>query len=353
MSITPPRLATLIAVLFAAREGHDEILGDLNERFLEVVQTRGPFTARRWYWRQAICSSVGFAAQSLQSLRSRSEQTARERPETGQRSSWGLIHSIIADMRYAFRSFRRHPGTIVVAVISLGVGIGANVTIFSVVDVYLLQSLPFPEPHRLVHVYSTMPERGWNFNSVAIPVLLDFREQSRTMDIAASYPRDVNLSGGDRPDRVGSERTSWNYFEVFQVQPILGRTFRPEEERDGEHRVAIISHGLWQRRFGSDPSLVGQTIQLDAEAHTVIGILPPNFRFGLTLTDVWTPFGLDGEESRGSNVLNPVGRLRPGVTVMQASDDVSAIAERLAERYPEIHGGWVTTSFRLKLESAC
>jgi putative ABC transport system permease protein len=254
--------------------------------------------------------------------------------------TWELIRSIVADIRYALRSFRRHPGAILVAVISLGVGIGANVTIFSVVDVYVFRSLPFPEPDRLVHVYSTMPERGWNFNSVSIPVFLDLREQSRTMDIAASYPRDVNLSGGDRPDRVGSERTSWNYFEVFQVQPILGRTFRPEEERNGDHRVAMISSGLWQRRFGSDPSLLGQTIQLDAEPFTVIGVLPPDFRFGLTLTDVWTPFGITGEESRGTNVLNPVGRLLPGATVMQASTDVAAIAEQLAEGYPEIHGGW-------------
>jgi putative ABC transport system permease protein len=224
--------------------------------------------------------------------------------------------------------------------VSLGVGVGANVTIFSVVDVYVFRSLPFPDPDQLVHVYSTMPERGWNFNSVSIPVFLDFREQSRTMDIAASYPRDVNLSGGDRPERVGSERTSWNYFELFQVQPILGRTFGPEEEGDGNHRVAILSHGLWQRHFGSDPSLLGQTIQLDAEPFTVIGIMPPDFRFGLTLTDVWTPFGITGEESRGTKRLNPVGRLLPGATVMQANTDVAAIAEQLAEGYPEIHGGW-------------
>jgi len=251
-----------------------------------------------------------------------------------------MLRSIVADARYAFRAFRRHPGTILVAVVSLGVGIGANVTIFSVVDVYMLRSLPFPEPDRLVHVYTTMPERGWNFNSVSIPVFRDFREQSRTMEIAASYPRDVNLSGGDRPERVGSERASWNYFELFQVQPILGRTFRPEEERDGEHRVAVLSHGLWQRYFGSDPSLLGKTIRLDAEPFTVIGILPPNFRFGLTLTDVWTPFGLTGNEGRLTNILNPVGRLRPGVTVNQANSEVAAIAEQLAERYPELLGGW-------------
>ncbi len=201
----------------------------------------------------------------------------------GQRSSWELIRTTLADIRYAFRSFRKRPGAILVAVLSLGVGIGANVTIFSIVDVYLFRSLPYPEPDQLVHVYSTMPERGWNYNGVSIPDFIDFREQSRTTDIAASYPGDLNLSGGDRPERIGSERTSWNYFDVFQIQPIIGRTFRAEEERDGTHRVAIISNGLWQSHFGSDPSVLGQTIQLDAEPFTVIGVMPPDFRFGLTM----------------------------------------------------------------------
>jgi putative ABC transport system permease protein len=258
----------------------------------------------------------------------------------GHEPGWELLRSIVADMRFAFRSFRRHPGAILVAIVSLGVGIGANVTIFSVVDVYVFRSLPFPEPERLVEVYTTMPERGWNFNRLSIPVFLDLREQSRTTDIAASYPRDVNLSGGDRPERIGSERTSWNYFEVFQVQPILGRAFRSEEESDGEHRVAVISYGMWQRRFGSNASLIGQTIQLDGEPFTVIGILPPDFRFGLTITDVWTPFGVTGNESRGTNTLLSIGRLRPAFTVAQADADMSRIADRLAEAFPEVHGGW-------------
>ena len=189
-------------------QARDEILGDLSERFLHVAREQNTAKARRWYWSQALCSSVGFVMQRLRGSVFRSRHRGREHSTMGrQMPTWELLRSIVADMRYAFRSFRRYPGAILVAVISLGVGIGANVTIFSVVDVYVFRSLPFPEPDRLVQVYSTMPERGWNFNSVSIPVFLELREQSRTMDIAASHPRDVNLSGGDRPDRVGSERT--------------------------------------------------------------------------------------------------------------------------------------------------
>jgi putative ABC transport system permease protein len=335
MKKTPPRLATAVLKIFAPNEGHEEILGDLHERLLYVAQDRGKVRARIWYWTQVLSSSVGFLRQKLQ--RAGSENThLTERGGTKRE----LVRSILADMRYALRSFRTHPGAIAVAIISLGVGIGANVTIFSVVDVYVFRSLPFPDPDRLVEVYSTMPERGWNFNPLSIPVFLDLREQSQTTNVAASYAQDVNLSGGDRPERIGSLRTSWNYFEVFQIQPILGRAFRPEEELDGEHRVAVVGNGMWQRRFGSDPSVIGQTIQLDGEPFTIIGVLPPEFRFGLTIPDVWIPFGVTGDESRGSNMLLSVGRLQPSITVQQADADMSRIADRLAEAYPEVHGGW-------------
>ncbi len=340
MRTKPPRLAALLIEIVSPRKGRDEIIGDLNERFLGIIRDSGVTTARRWYRSQAVRSTAAFAKHFVWRSKGRRVPRRQKSPGTRRSSGWEFVRSIVADTRIAVRSFRRHPGAIFVAIASLCVGIGTSVTIFSVVDVYMFRSLPFPEADELVHVYTTLPERGWNFNSVSIPVYLDFRDESRTMDIAASYPEDVNLSGGDRPERVGTERVSWNYFEIFQVQPIIGRAFRPEEERDGEHRVAVLSNGLWQRRFGSDPSLVGHTIQLDAEPYTVIGILPPNFRFGLAITDVWTPFGLTGDEARLTNILSPVGRLRPGATVTQAHADISGIADRLAEAYPEVLSGW-------------
>ena len=172
MNPSPPRSATRLIYLFAPREGREEILGDLCERFLNVAGECGTAKAKRWYWVQALRSSRDFLKQKLRRLQIRKGHSGMK-----QGPIWEPMRSIATDIRYAFRSFRAHPGAILVAVASLGVGIGANVTVFSVVDVYMFRSLPFPEPDRLVQVYSTMPERGWNFNQVSIPMFIDFREQ--------------------------------------------------------------------------------------------------------------------------------------------------------------------------------
>ncbi len=251
------------------------------------------------------------------------------------------MDTLLSDIRYTLRAIRKGPGVIAVAVLSLALGIGANTAIFSAVDVFMFRPLPYPDAHRLVHVYSTVPERGWNYNSVSIPDYLDLREQSRTVDLATSYGRDYNVSGtGERPERIDGERVSWNYFQVLMLQPVMGRTFTRDEERDGQHHVAIISDGLWQRRFGGDPGILGTTLELDGEPYTVVGVLPPKFRFYESRTDIWTPIPITGEESRGSHFLAPVGRLRPGATVEQATAEMAAIAARLAEEYPETNEGW-------------
>ena len=250
------------------------------------------------------------------------------------------MDSILADIRYSLRAIRKSPGIIAIAVVSLGLGVGANVTIFSAVDVFMLRPLPYPDADRLLHVFSTVPERGWMYNSMSLPDFLDIREQSRTTDMACSYGRDFNLAGTDRPERIDGERASWNYFQVLQVQPTLGRSFSPEEERDGSHYVAIISHGLWQRRFGADPAVLGQTVLLDGEPYTIIGVLPPKFRLYESLTEIWTPIPLTGEESRGNHFLSPIARLHPGATMEQASTEAATIADRLALEYPESNSGW-------------
>ncbi len=250
------------------------------------------------------------------------------------------MDTLLNNIRYALRTIRRNPGVIVVAVLSLGLGIGANVSIFSAVDVFMLRPLPYDEADRLTHVYSTVPARGWSYNSVSIPDFVDFREQSQTMDISTVYGRDFNLSGSDIPERITGERASWNYFRVLRITPILGRSFLEEEERMGAHHVAVISNGLWQRRYGGDPEVIGTNVELDGESYTIVGVLPPKIRVYERRTEIWTPIPLSGEEQRGSHFLQPIGRLNPGATIEQANVEIATIADRLAQEYPETNDGW-------------
>jgi putative ABC transport system permease protein len=244
------------------------------------------------------------------------------------------------DFVYALRTLRKSPGLVAVAVMSLGLGIGANVAIFAAVDVFMLRPLPIDGEDRLLDVFSTVPERGWMNNVLSIPDFLDYREQSRTMNVAGRFGSDFNMSGTDVPERVDGSRVSWNFFEVVGTQPVLGRAFRPEEENDGQDQVVILSDGLWRRRFGADPDIVGQTLLLDAEPHTVIGVLPPRFWVDGDRIDLYAPFGLTGEEHRGSHFMTALGRLRPGATEEQARSEVVEIARRLEEAYPESNEGW-------------
>ncbi len=325
-----PRIPTFMLRRVLPAEVREEVLRDLDDRYEDLCRWGGRWAASRWYWAQAL-RAVGPAAKDRMPRHTRTPVARRTRER---------LESVVGDITLAFRAFRRSPGIIAVAVISLALGIGANTAIFSVVDTFMFRPLSFTEPERLVHVYATLPERGWNYNEVSIANFVDFREQSRTTDIAASYARDFNLSSGDGPERINGERASWNYFRVLGVQPVHGRTFTADEEQRGQHHVAIVSNGLWRRRFGAAPSLVGQTVQLDGEQYTVVGILPPTFRWYGSNTEIWTPFGLAGDESRGSNVLKPIGRLRPDATLEQANTELSGIARRLEGAYPESNRGW-------------
>ncbi len=244
------------------------------------------------------------------------------------------------DLIYALRTLRKSPGLVAVAVMSLALGIGSNVAIFAAVDVFMLRPLPFDGEDRLLDVFSTVPERGWMHNVLSIPDFLDYREQSRTMNVGGRYGSDFNMSGTDVPERVDGSRVSWNFFEALGTQPVLGRTFRPEEESDGQDQVVILSDGLWRRRFGADPEIIGQTLLLDAEPHTVIGVLPPKFWVDDDVIDIYAPFGLTGEEGRGNHFMAAVGRLHPGATEEQARSEVVEIARRLEESYPESNEGW-------------
>jgi putative ABC transport system permease protein len=244
------------------------------------------------------------------------------------------------DLRYTARILRKNPGFTVTAIITLALGIGANTAIFSVVNAVLLQPLPFAEPDRLVWI------GGWarNLHTIDAGVtpadFADYRQQSRSFErFAASISEGVamNLTGVGEPERLNGALVTADYLDVFGVKPEMGQTFSPEgEERQG--RVAVLSHGLWVRRFGADPSIINQTITLDGNSHTVIGVMPPQFQYPAGV-EVWAPFSLDGPpqspmRSRELHFLRPIARLRSGVAIGEAQSEVETIAAALEAQYP-------------------
>ena len=246
-----------------------------------------------------------------------------------------FMESIASDIRYALRTIRRSPGVVLIAVISLGIGIGANAAIFSAVDVFMFRPLPYPDAEQLVDVHVRNDERGWMQVSQSIPDFLDIRADSKTLEAAGSYGSSFNLATRDRPERVRGERVSWNLFQVLRTQPALGRSFTPEEEQDG-NRVAIVSDGLWNRHFGHSPDVLGETLFLDGEAYTLVGVMPPKFWLGQNARiDVWVPFGLTGEEQRGSHFISVTSRMRPEYTIEEVRAELGQIASRLQTTYPE------------------
>jgi len=244
------------------------------------------------------------------------------------------------DLRYAFRFLTKRPGLTTLAVLCLAIGIGANTAIFSPVDVFMLRPLPYPEAERLVIITTVDQNRGGMELSYSLPDLLDTRAQAKTLDIAAYTGRSLNLSGRDEPERLIGQVVTANFFRVLGVQPALGRDFLPAEEHPATDRPAIMSHGLWQRRFDSDSRVLGQAIRLDGSSYTVVGVAPATFGFPDPSADVWIPVVADGNAPRGAHYLQTIARLKPGATLETARAELSTIARRLENTYPESNRGF-------------
>jgi putative ABC transport system permease protein len=221
-----------------------------------------------------------------------------------------------------------------IIVVVLALGIGANTAIFSVVNAALLRPLPYAEPDKLVRLSEDSPQVPQM--SISYPNFLDWREQNKVFSgIAAMQFRSLNLTGKDEPERLPGRAVSAELFDVLGVKPALGRSFAAEEDHPGANPVCIISNGLWQRRFGSDPALVGKQITMSGTSYTVIGVLPASYAYG-TPTDVFVPIGLSADEmkERGSHPgIYAVARLKPGVAVETARAELIAMASRISEQY--------------------
>lgn len=256
-----------------------------------------------------------------------------------------LFETLWHDVRYGVRMLRKHPGFALTVMITLGLGIGANATIFSVINAVLLEPLPYREPDRLIRLWETNPGGGLTEVAVSVPNFQDWRrDQSVFEQLAASENATFNLTGSGEPQRVAAAKITANLIPTLGVAPALGRSFLPEEEGVGANHVVLLSHGLWQRQFGSDPSLVNNTILLNGESYTVVGVMPPGFKFP-ALKELWVPLALDPVKEpwrtdRTNRNLSVFGRLKPSVTLDQANSELGILAQRLQEHHPKENTGW-------------
>ena len=246
------------------------------------------------------------------------------------------------DLRYGLQVLRKAPGFTAVAVITIALGIGANTTIFSTMNAVVFEPLVFQDQDRLVAVVERNLEVGIQRDPVAPANFLEWREQNQSFDrLVAINQIYYDMTDSDQPERFAGYRVSEGFFETLGATAAIGRTFSPEEQQPGNNRVVVLKHSLWQSMFGGDPSIINRTITLNREPHTVIGVMPEEFNYPFNGGEAWTPhtfLPVDRTE-RNAHYLRVMGRLKPGVTIEQAREDLNRIAARAAEQFPQTNSG--------------
>jgi len=253
------------------------------------------------------------------------------------------METLWQDLRHGFRALRKSPGFMAVAVLTLGLGIGANTAIFSVVENVLLRPLPYRDPSALVQIWNTyLPQFPQAGNSPGD--FQDFRRQARSFSEMAAFvdiPEGFNLTGEGEPQRLEARYATSGFFSLLGIQPVAGRTFTPEEDKPGASSVVMLSHRLWQSRFGSDPASVGRTLMLDGRGYTLVGILPAAFRMAPT-TDIWMPVGQYGDDltSHLHHEFSIVARMKPGVKITEAQAELATLNQQEDQAFPDAHKNW-------------
>src|SRR5580658_6222680 len=257
------------------------------------------------------------------------------------------MRTLLQDIRYGFRVLAKNPGFAAVAVLTLALGIGVNSAIFSLVDAVILRPLPYPEPEQLVGLGQWRNQRGEGYiqTGVSAPNIVDIAKAGIFQQVAYYRWSGFNITEGSRPESIGGIQASVELLPMFGIPPQLGRYLAPEEMQAGHDRVAIIGHSLWQMRYGSDPAILGKTIELDERRYTIVGVMPASFRFTWDQEmDVFVPLVLSPEErseaGRGtSRDLQTQARLTSGFSIRQAQAAMDALADTLAREYPAADNG--------------
>jgi putative ABC transport system permease protein len=263
---------------------------------------------------------------------------------------WAMLRQ---DAGFALRMMRKNPGFTIAAVLTLGLGIGANSAIFSVVNAVLLKPLPYEHGERLVVVQEQAPKMGLLNQPFSVQEINDYRSQNHTLDALVEY-HNMNfiLLGRSEPERVETGVVSWNFFDVFGIKPLFGRAFRPEDEQPGAPAVLMLSYEYWIGSFGGDPTVVGKTFRMNDRIHTVVGVLPPVPQYpdenDVYMPTTACPFRSAPEfiANRRARMMNVFGRMKPGIQVQQAQADLSGVAANLQKAYPEVYPPAVDYSVR-------
>jgi len=335
----PPRLAErLLSKFVPPGIAGRSILGDAREEYAAQLGSRPHLLADLWYWKHVLSIIARFVTGS------------QRRPLGSHKRSSSFATAMQAttyDAKMAFRGLRNRPGLTLAAILTLGLGIGANTIIFSVVDGVLLRPLPFPEPDRLVNAFRVDPEvtgrnpdlsRLGGLYSVPYPVFLDWAEMSPVFEVAGAYQQEsFTVTGSDQAVQLPGTEVSWGVLSALGARPVVGRLFGPEDDAVGAPRVVILSYGTWVSRFGSDPSVVGQSISLNGVRHEIIGVMPRGFRFDGPYEDLWVTFTDDFKSStmRNAGSLQVIARLKPGITLDRAQLEMDGVARRIGELHPE------------------
>ena len=249
------------------------------------------------------------------------------------------MDQLFQDIRYAIRMMFKNPGFTLIALITLALGIGANTAIFSLVNGLLLRPLPYGNPDRIVMVWQDYRERsGRDKEWTSSDTFFDWRDQNHSLESIAVLDGWLPTITGGEPEQIPGATVSYNMFSVLGVSPAIGRTFVAEEDKPNGRKVVILSDGLWKRKFGGDRNAIGKDILINGEKYSVIGVMPPTFEFPMEPSaQMWTPMQVDATNSCGRDciTLRAIARLKSGVTLAQAQSDMSLVAERLQQQYPE------------------
>ena len=335
------RLAGLRLAPTREAEIVEELAQDLEDCYQELLAS-GATKEDAWRTTMEGLNESDLLARELHKI----EQPVNEEPvvpgATGARRI-NVLRDLLRDLRFGIRMLVKSKAFTMVAVLSLALGIGANTTIFSAIDAVLLNPLPYKDPARLVVVWETNRQLGpemWDRNEVAIGNFIDWRSRNQVFDqLGALYDTNLNLTGIGEPERIKSFVVTTNFFQVLGAQPMLGRSFLPEEEKPGSPRVVILSHDLWQRLFSSDRSLVNKSLTLNGNPVAVIGVMPPAFELQFPINmrvDMWVPMPIDPAAlDRSNNYLYVLARLKQDVSREQAQTEMNLIANQLQQQYPE------------------